>query len=355
MFSLGSLTAGSRYHLGHYFHTPLSRHMSETNLHCFAHSFAKIGAFHQSQRRSFKTSQPQKENTTMTKTMKIGLCLLVGSAMLTAFGLYASEKSQTTLSKHTDQLTLTLNAKVLDTITHSEDIPGLKAEEFGILKEDISKTWKTLIQKGVLEISGADKDVRPYFVALQGVIEHVLSCELQNDIKSLKGIIHTPMPATPLCSKGEVSSDLVDPAIENDQKRLFTVKARTTIVRDFLHQGGYLYIIYPKDGMAKRTDIQQSIYQQELHNYPNLLDKPLNCSSIPDELIGATYIFTDQQGHTYAFAIKMTQAKDPKENGNFGLWFGSLQNTQVSQRVNAVLNFIEQNGIEVSAIIPKSV
>lgn len=65
-----------------------------------------------------------------------------------------------------------------------------------------------------MEIEGTDQDVRPYFVALQGVIEHVLSCELQNEIRSLLGIIHTPMPATPLCSQGEVSRDLLDSVIE---------------------------------------------------------------------------------------------------------------------------------------------
>lgn len=348
MFLLRSAAATSRFHSTHYAFLP--RQIPRSNLHFFVHSLTSKVTFHQSQRR-FCTYQP-KEGTTMTKTVKIALCLLVGGALLTAFGLYASEKSE-----NTDQLTQKLNTRVLDTIVHSEDVPGLKAEEFGLLKADISKTWKTLVQNGVLEIEGTDKDVRPYFVALQGVIEHVLSCELQNEVQSLKGIIHTPMPATPLCSKGEVSRDLVDPTIENDSKRLFTVKARTTIIRDFLHQGGYLYVIYPKDGMTKRTDIQQSIYQQELHNYPNhLLDKPLHCSSIPDELIGATYIFTDRKGNTFAFAIKMTQAKDPKESGNFGLWFGSLQNKEVSRRVDSVLNFIEQNGVEISEIkISKSV
>ena len=283
----------------------------------------------------------------MIKTIKVAFLL---GAILTAVGLYASEEQAHPFISR-------LNTKVLDTIEHAEDVPGLKAEEFCALKKDISEAWNTLVQNGALEVSGTDKDVRPCFVALQAVVEHVLSSELQKSdgVKSLKGIIHTPMPATPLCSTGEVSRDLVDSSIEKDPKRLFTVKARTTIVRDFLHQGGSLYIVYPKDGMAKRTEIQQGIYKQELVNYPNhLVDKPLDCSSIPDELIGATYVFTDPMGATFAFAIKMTQAKDPREASHFGLWFGSLQNREVGQRVNEVLSFIERTDVEIfEAPIPK--
>ncbi len=282
----------------------------------------------------------------MIKAMKVGLSLLIGGTILIT-GLYASEKNRTFQSEH--DLIKVLSTSVLNTIAHSEDTPGLKAEEFHVLKNDISKLWNTLVQQGIVEISGTDKDVRPYFVALQAIVEHVLSYELRKSdrIKSLKGMIHTPLPATPLCSTGEISNELVDHSIENDPKRLFTVKARTTIIRDLLFQGGYLYIVYPKDGMAKRTEIQQSIYRQELLNYPDhLFDKPLNCPSIPDELIGATYLFKDQRGHTFAFAIKMTQAKDPKETGNFALWFGSLQHEEVARRVNKVLSFIKQNGIE---------
>lgn len=276
--------------------------------------------------------------------MKVIYFVLIAT-LLVASGLYISKKSH---AIQNDTLINKLNAKVLYAIKHSEEIPGLKVDEFETLKTGISKTWNTLVRKGVLEIEGTDKDVRPYFVALQAVVEHVLSCELQKEVKSLKGIIHTPMPATPLCFTGEVSKDLVAPSIENDPQRLFTVKSRTTIVRDFLYKGGYLYIVYPIDGMAKRTDIQQDIYKQELINYPNhLLDKPLNSSSIPDELVGATYLFMDQRENTFAFSIKMTQAKDPKEIGNFALWFGSLRNAEVNKRVSMILDFIKQNDVDI--------
>lgn len=241
-----------------------------------------------------------------------------------------------------------LHSKVLETIHHSQEIPGLQAEEFSTLRDDVARIWSILVQEKVIEITGRDKDLRPYFVSLQGIIEHVLATELQKEIKTLKGVIHTPMPATPLCMRGEISKELVDPSIEMDPARLFTVKARGSIVRDYLFKGGDLYIVYPKEGLDRRTKEQQTIYKQELLNFPcHLVDMPLDCETIPIDLIGATYLFQDQQGRTFVFAIKMTQAKDPEAMGSFGLWFGPIETPAIHHRVQAVSTYLEQYGSKV--------
>lgn len=267
----------------------------------------------------------------MNKIRNIGLLFLMCGVFLASIDLFASEDENEIVK--TDFTTL-MHSKVLETIKYSQDIPGLKSEEFATLKTEISHTWDTLMENGVLEVSGTDKDVRPYFVALQGIIEHVLASELQNEVQSLKGFIHTPMPATPLCTTGDISKELVDPSIEIDPARLFTVKARTTIIRNYLFKGGDLYIIYPKNGLKKRTEEQQNIYQQELLNYPaHLFDVPLDIENIPSDLIGATYLFQDRLGKTFVFAIKMTQAKDPNELGNFGLWFGPIDHPSIQKRL----------------------
>jgi hypothetical protein len=301
------------------------------------------------QRRFFSSSKPSKEGFTMNKTGKIGLLLLIGGVFLTSVDLYASEKESVQKKEMVESnLSAVMHSKVLDTIKFSQDIPGLKSEEFSALRNEISKTWDTLINNGVLEVSGPDKDIRPYFVALQGVVEHVLASELQKEVTALIGVIHTPMPATPLCSTGDISKELVDPSIESEPSCLFTVKARTTIIRDYLFKGGDLYVVYPKDGLKKRTEEQQKIYQNELANYPtHLFDVPLDCENIFTDLIGATYLFQDQLGKTFIFAIKMTQAKDPKDIGNFGLWFGSIDHPSIQDRIRAVSNYMEQSGSSV--------
>ena len=195
-----------------------------------------------------------------------------------------------------------------------------------------------MVEKGVVEVTATDREIRPYFVALQGIIEHVLAYELNKSVKALTGVIHTPMPATPLCMEGNVSKELVDPSIEGDPLRLFTVKARTTIIRDYLFQGGDLYIVYPQDGIDKRTEIQQQIYKKELANYPlHLFDRPLNCTSIENHLVGAFYLFKDNRGKLFGFSIKMTQANDPQEAESFGLWFGELNASPVRNRISAII------------------
>lgn len=328
-----------------------SRHISQHMLavaryhSIFNHADISREHFWKGSRRSFSSSQTNKHEFLMNKTAKIGLFLLMSGFLITSVGLYAAEKKPIQQKTFTEsELPTLISSKVLETIRDSNDIPGLKSEEFSSLKTEISNTWISLLKEGVLEISGTDKDVRPFFVAIQGVVEHVLASELQGNVKALTGIIHTPMPATPLCSKGEISKELVDPSIESDAARLFTVKLRTTIIRDYLIKGGVLYVVYPKGGYENRTEDQKKIYKQELTTYPNhLFDVPLNCESIPTELIGATYLFQDKFGNKFIFAIKMTQAKDPHDIGNFGLWFGSLYHPDIQERLRAVSGYMKQN------------
>lgn len=235
-----------------------------------------------------------------------------------------------------DPLIQHIHARVMQTIQNSDNVPGLDSAEFNSLKIGIAERWNELVKNGVLvpEVTATDKDVRPYFVALQGIIEHVLSHELNKSVKSLTGVIHTPMPATPLCTEGNVSKELVDPSIEEDPLRSSTVKARAIIVREFLFQGGDLYIVYPKEGMTKRTEIQQQIYKKELENFPShLFDCPLECASIDNDLIGAFYLFKSAEGKVFAFAIKMTQANSPQELGSFGLWFGEVSKSPAQDRI----------------------
>ncbi|MBX9923275.1 MAG: hypothetical protein K2Y01_04110 [Rhabdochlamydiaceae bacterium] len=261
---------------------------------------------------------------------KTGLLLLLLTATLCHASVKAPSHQEELLETH---LLKTIHSQVSETIQ--------QAKQYSDLQEKLCTVWDTLVQDGALEVSSTDQEVRPYFVALQGIVEQVLASLLQKDIKALTGFIHTPMPATPLCTLGEISPKLVDASLAKDPARLASVKARTVIMREYLTKGGDLYIVYPKDGFAKRTQEQQKIYKQELINYPNhLFDVPLNRENIPEQLIGATYFFQDQLNNTFVFAIKMTQANDPKDIGNFGLWFGQVNHPAIEKRIQAVSIYV---------------
>ncbi|MBA3958002.1 MAG: hypothetical protein H0X51_06385 [Parachlamydiaceae bacterium] len=284
----------------------------------------------------------------MNKIKALALLALFSGVFTNSIGLNASEPP----SKATQQESLQLlQFKIANKIDSIVDMPGISAKDFSAMRGDLSKILNALCKNGVYEVTGTDKDIRTPFVTFQAIMEDFLSKELSNDnsqafyepaeISNLAGIILTPMPATPLCTKGEISKGLVDPAIAQD-KRIGTVLARTTIIRDFLAKGGTLSVAYPSNGLAKRTEEQQKIYKQELMNYPeNLVDTPLNCIEVPTDLIGATYFFEDKHCNLFVFAIKMTQATNPQDKGSFGLWFGSLHSTPIQTRVQAIFNFLK--------------
>lgn len=77
-------------------------------------------------------------------------------------------------------------------------------------------------QDYVLE-SGSDQ-LRAKYVLSQGCIEHVLACnQALGDITDLIGVIHTPTPATPFCTKPEpLDSELLDESIRYDPEKLLT-------------------------------------------------------------------------------------------------------------------------------------
>ncbi|MGZ3732879.1 MAG: hypothetical protein ACXU9U_03995, partial [Parachlamydiaceae bacterium] len=134
------------------------------------------------------------------------------------------------------------------------------------------------------------------------------------------------------------------PSIQEDSARLATVKARTTIVRDFLHKGGQIYMVYPKNAPTKRTGAQLAIYERERNNYSTRLhDYPLDCESIDNELVGAFYVFKSGE-KVYAFAIKIPQAASPGTAGvTLGLWFSELEGSSVEKRISEVLSVINSN------------
>jgi hypothetical protein len=247
--------------------------------------------------------------------------------------------------------------KVFESIKHLEDLPGIKdvprvKEAIHVLKPGLQERWAELVKKGAITKEESDKDGRPYTVLLQAIIENVLPSEQKNKrLKSLEGVIHTPMQATPFCTTkdAEITKALIDPAVEKDPLRFATVISRPAIDRDYL-EFGPIDIVYPEYNEKKRTPEQLKIYREALEEYsPNLKDHSLNCASIPQDLIGAYHRFENHEGKKFAFAMKATQANDPKTTV-FGLWFGELKpSTPVYERISEVEKFIKEHSFPASS------
>lgn len=239
-------------------------------------------------------------------------------------------------SVYTDPLIQHFSNKVLDVLRNAGQVSGLDDPLLNELRSNIETCWNELVEKGVIEVTDTDSAVRPNYVAIQAIMEHVLSQEIGKSIKDVDGYILTPMPSTPLCTKGEISKEPVSPEIEQDPKRRLTVEARAIILRKLLHQGGKLSVWYAKNGYDSRTPEQQNIFRDALKEYAgHLRAYSLDREAIDPESIGAFYIFTSNDRKTYGFAIKMTQAKNPQEQGSYGLWFGEYkEGTPVFDRIS---------------------
>lgn len=285
--------------------------------------------------RTFKTDNEHKNwshqssNHQNNKNSK-KLPLIIGS--ISAFCFFSSSSPDDLINKIHSNMSYKLES--------SKEIPGLSPSEFEANKAEMLKLNKKLLKDGFVEMHGPDSLRRPIFVGWQIAFENVIASLLALDqLHSFDGYIHTPMPATPLCTKGDISKELVAPEIANDPARRATVEARPITIRLILNCGGRMHILYPKVGKNKRTPEQQEIYKQELARYSDILfDQPLGITTeeLPADLIGATYFFIDKKGNEFFFSMKMTQAKNPEEIGHSAIWFGRTDDPKFKSRLNDI-------------------
>ena len=201
--------------------------------------------------------------------------------------------------------------------------------------------FNELTSSPVVSRTGTDAELRPLFVNAQADLEKALVFLLQEGkIKNSIWIIHTPAPATPLCTRGEISEGLVDPSIEKDPIRLLTVIKRPDIIRSYLDAGGTLVSLYSPGGRSQRTPEQLAILDHLLAHYENLHAAELN-QPISKEHIGATYLF-QLEGEDLVFSLKSYQANQPTDD-QWAIWLGSSKNPLIMNRLEEVRDFIAKS------------
>ncbi len=205
-------------------------------------------------------------------------------------------------------------------------------------EKELSGILEEVLKEGYVWRVGSDEHLRPLFVTAEGLIEEVFSNLLnEGKVSEVCGAIHTPTPATPLCTDGTITENLVDKSIEKDTKRLVTVTYRAGVVRDYLGNGGKLFVVYPKGGDLKRTEAQRLIFHDLLQKYPQrLFDCPID-RTLPPLLIGATYRVKGGGGEEIVFSIGAVQANAPSDDVTWRLWLGNPRSHRgCSQRLHAI-------------------
>jgi hypothetical protein len=202
---------------------------------------------------------------------------------------------------------------------------------------------KALFSDGAIIEEGDDAKLRPRYVGTQGAFEQFFTHALASGaFKRVVAVIHTPLPATPVCTMGEITPDLVAPTLLQDEKRLQTVRDRASIIRTLLQTKGTVLIAYPAVAKEQRTNAQLEIFQSLLNKYPDCLrDSPLGCLEIAKEMIGATYIFETQAGGWRTFSIRFTQAIAPTHPTHAAMWLGDVENGPAAERLAQVSAYLQ--------------
>ena len=219
-------------------------------------------------------------------------------------------------------------------------------------KKAICALLDELVHSSCVLQEGSDADQRPVFVGVQADFERLfLQLLSTKQINHLTCIIHTPAPATPLCTNGEISPGLVDPSLLNDSKRLLTVTQRPELLRTILKMGGDIFTAYPRGGRHNRSSEQLAILDDLLNDHPeHLVAVELNCTELPQDLIGATYIISLDEQQTFALSIKSYQAIQPTGR-QWGIWFGTIKDPVIADRLQTISTFLGKHGCSIDPLI----
>jgi hypothetical protein len=217
-------------------------------------------------------------------------------------------------------------------------------------RESMLQLVEELKKENVCIRQGND-DLRAPYVGIQNTFEYVLTAQKILSVVSIVVIgIHTPLPATPLCSRlsePHKVTDLIAASLRHDVDKILTVADRRISLRRLLDQAGtLLYALYPTGGLAQRKVEEQKVFLEEVAHYEGkLIDVELDCKQLDPSKVGAIYFFTDESGNQYAFSIMSQQAINPKELSTWGIWFGMLPNQKVHDRALEITDFIkDKNG-----------
>ena len=213
-----------------------------------------------------------------------------------------------------------------------------------------------LIHSPTAQLEGPDPESRAIAVNFQSAFESTLLEALRNNrVQKAIIIMHTHMPTTPLCSPREnVLTESINASMENKPVLNKTIKDRTKTLREFAQLPNVdLYIAYAKDGLIQRTPPERANYLEAINDPKNtaLHDVRLSCSEIPDDVVGASYVLTTNQGDSLYFGLSGKQAVDGGEGAtSWAFWFGSLGTPAIQSRYQKIMSYLQGCGLELNDV-----
>lgn len=209
---------------------------------------------------------------------------------------------------------------------------------------------------------------RPPYVALQAMLEHVLTRYLMEphllqealglqagDKVDIAMSIYTPNPTTPLTKPDPRGKD----ADRGTSPGAFTVLGRGVTLRDFMEAGkGTLVVAYAKEGLsslekAPGREADYDIYVNETLKRYALEDGPLysielECSkeALLLDNVGAFYTIKINGEPLWGAAIRATQFHAEHNERPWGFWLGKWTEPQLQRHIQNMWGFVTQNMFE---------
>lgn len=190
--------------------------------------------------------------------------MLGWGAALLAFALAAIKR----IKRHQEEkLQREQDSKEFCTKMHTwlaECIQSTKNPYSNQVREEMLEVLNGIRHRNVYIQQGSD-DFRSKFVGFQNAMEYVIAAQkILSIVHTIVGAIHTPLPATPLCTPidGRLVEDLTAPSLRHDSDKLKTVAERAVSIRCMLAQiGTLLYAVYPRGGLEAKTRGTGSLFR----------------------------------------------------------------------------------------------
>jgi hypothetical protein len=234
------------------------------------------------------------------------------------------------------------------------EVDGILSKDFGYVKLNegqllARKKFLEQMSQGVGVIEDQPDTCRAVCVSIQAAFENLLARKLKSgEIKDVGVLFLTPLPCTPLRNPLQT----IDTSKEVTDWKKWTVDIRTQTVRNLRDAGAHLFIAYCEaeyqahatKSEAAKVECENYALEREKHK-SNMDDIPLS-NPVSPELVGAIYVFSDQQGNTYTITTQGVQIQNHGETKKecWKKWFGAIKcNPQGDIHIQQMIDFINNN------------
>lgn len=200
-----------------------------------------------------------------------------------------------------------------------------------------SHFWTNLSGNNVLKYNRSNQYSRDLFMLVQKELESAInSCVKTHGITSFLLILHDSQSMKLFSDAKDKSNDIDQLKLSERGKSIFS--ERYDLLTKYLNSDGIL--IYAHAAQDKNK------YFAASSRYKNFISTPVN--TLAKDKLGATYLIKDDAGSFYIWSVDEYSVAEKEESAEeMRMWFGTLDDKEVSKRLVNVESFLKSQGIDI--------